>query len=197
MVGAFFWRYASDDDDALLFSLSLSSRFEDDDDSFSLTTASKTKEVSFSFVLFSNSRMMSVESNFSPGRLFWRRTSREKFPRLRSKVSFSLSVSSDATLTFFSLLRLRNTRVVFFENIVIDRSDWISQGGECDDDIITKVSGTVDGAKRVRAHPRVLQRRHWYRSRHDELVRRGHGRQKRESYRKRGRVKDDAVHGGV
>merc|ERR1712100_619675 len=70
-------------------------------------------------------------------------------------------------------------------------------GGECDDDIITKVSDTVDGAKRVRAHPRVLQRRHWYRSRHDVLVRRGHGRQKRESYRKRGRVKDDAVHGGV
>ena len=138
---------------------------------------------------------------FPPRRLwlFWRRTSRENFfARLRSKVSFSLSVSSDATLTFFSLLRLRNTRVVFFENIVIDRSDWISQGGECDDDIIiTKVSGTVDGAKRVRAHPRVLQRRHWYRSRHDELVRRGHGRQKRESYRKRGRVKDDAVHGGV
>ena len=112
MVGSFL-RYAPFLMYLFSLSLSLSSRFEDDDDSFSLTTtASKTKEVSFSFVLFSNSRMMSVESNFSPGRLFWRRTSREKFPRLRSKVSFSLSVSSDATLTFFSLLRLRNTRVV-------------------------------------------------------------------------------------
>ena len=46
VVGVFFWRYASDDDDAIFLSLSLSSRFEDDDDSFSLTTtASKTKEV--------------------------------------------------------------------------------------------------------------------------------------------------------
>ena len=124
---------------------------------------------------------------------------REKFPPfLRSKVSLSRFCVSDATLTFFSLLRLRNNRAVCSSNSSsssIDRVLGLDLTGG--DDIIAKVSGAVDGAKRVRAHPRVLQRRHWYRSRHDQLVRCGHGRQKRESYRKRGRVKDDAVHGGI
>ena len=141
-----------------------------------------------------------VESNF-PRALWrsWRRTSsREKSFRFFVRKSLSRFFVSDATLTFFSLLRLRNNRAVCSSNSSsssIDRVLGLDLTGG--DDIIAKVSGAVDGAKRVRAHPRVLQRRHWYRSWHDQLVRCGHGRQKRESYRKRGRVKDDAVHGGI
>ena len=153
----------------------------------------------FSFSSFSNS-MCGIE--FSPRVVALLEEDvfeREKFPPfLRSKVSLSRFCVSDATLTFFSLLRLRNNRAVCSSNSSsssIDRVLGLDLTGG--DDIIAKVSGAVDGAKRVRAHPRVLQRRHWYRSRHDQLVRCGHGRQKRESYRKRGRVKDDAVHGGI
>jgi len=173
-----------------------------------LISSSNAKEcVSFFFSFFFVFQFGCVWNRIFPalcgalggGRL--REREREKSFRffVRKSLSLARSCVSDATLTFFSPLRLRNNRAVVCSSnsssSSVDRVLGLDLTGG--DDIIAKVSGAVDGAKRVRAHPRVLQRRHWYRSRHDQLVRSGHGRQKRESYRKRGRVKDDAVHGGV
>ena len=134
--------------------------------------------------------------------VFKRERERERERERKVSVSSfeSLSLSrfrvSDATLTFFSPLRLRNNRAVVCSSnsssSSIDRVLGLDLTGG--DDIIAKVSGAVDGAKRVRAHPRVLK----------DVIGIDLGTTnscvavmdgKRESYRKRGRVKDDAVHG--
>ena len=64
-------------------------------------------------------------------------------------------------------------------------------------DSLIATGASVDRARTLGENPLVLERCHWHRFRNDELVRGGHGREERESHRKRGRVEDDAVDGGV
>lgn len=64
-------------------------------------------------------------------------------------------------------------------------------------DSLIATGASIDRARTLGENPLVLEGCHWHRFRNDELVRGGHGREERESHRKRGRVEDDAVDGGV
>ena len=64
-------------------------------------------------------------------------------------------------------------------------------------DSLIATGASIDRARTLCENPLVLEGCHWHRFRNDELVRGGHGREERESHRKRGRVEDDAVDGGV
>ena len=90
--------------------------------------------------------------------------------------------------------------LVFFLLLLLLKNTDLQSGGDGVVVVIDSLIATgasIDRARTLGENPLVLEGCHWHRFRNDELVRGGHGREERESHRKRGRVEDDAVDGGV